>query len=160
MIVSFDSLPETARVWVYQSDRRLTDQEVAILEKSTSEFLSDWEAHGAPLASGFKLLHHQFLIIGVDENANPVTGCSTDTKVRFIQLMKNKLGVDFFNRTRIALMVNDEVHLVELEDLKKGRSTVPVQQETVTFNNLVNTKKQLVSDWMKPARETWIARYL
>lgn len=147
-------------MWVYQSDRRLSEQEKVFLEKSTSEFLADWEAHGAPLRAGYKILHDQFLIIGVDEQANPVTGCSTDTKVRYIQLLKSTLGVDFFNRTLIAILAKEQVHLIDLKDLKSGLTSFPIEKETLTFNNLINTKEQLESEWMKPASETWIARYI
>lgn len=160
MFVPFDSLPDTARVWVYQANRTLGAEEKKTTISLAEEFLQQWEAHGAPLKSSFMLSHDQFLIIGVDERANPVTGCSTDAQVRFVQLLQQRIEVDFFDRTQVALLVDNDIVLVPLNALRQKNVSVPVEESTVTFNNLVTTKAQLTSEWMQPAGKTWLARYI
>ncbi len=160
MFVPFDSLPDSARVWVYQANRPLGSEQQATVTALAQEFLKQWEAHGAPLKASFRLSHNQFLIIGVDELQNPVTGCSTDAQVRFVQLLQQKIGVDFFDRTQVALLVDNDVVLVPLNALKQKNIPVRVEESTVTFNNLVTSKGQLTSEWMKPAGKTWLARYI
>ena len=158
MFVPFDSLPESARVWVYQADRELQPEQVDIIESNATEFLKQWAAHGAPLISSFTIRHRRFFIIGVDESSNPVTGCSTDDQVRFVQLLQTRLGVNFFDRTQVAMLVEDEVHMVSLKEVKQKNSGM--NRDTLTFNNLVNTKGQLNSEWMKPAGDSWLARFI
>lgn len=158
MLIPFESLPDTARVWVYQADQPLSPDQQETVKEEVSGFIRQWEAHGAPLRASFRISHDQFLIIGVDESANPVTGCSTDAHVRFVQLLQQKIGVNFFDRNLVALLVDEQVDIVPLRDLKEKR--VNVGQDTLTFNNLVNTKGQLATDWMQPAGKTWLARFM
>ncbi|HVF39038.1 MAG TPA: hypothetical protein VM939_03990, partial [Gemmatimonadaceae bacterium] len=67
-MTQLDSLPNTARVWVFGSDRTLTDEKSEILLREVDEFLSQWNAHGTPLTSARSWLHGRFLIIGVDQS--------------------------------------------------------------------------------------------
>ncbi len=158
MYIPFESLPDDAKIWVYQADRSLEENEVQRMTAAAKEFMDQWEAHGAPLSASFRISHNQFLIIGVDENANRVTGCSTDTKVRFVQLLQQKIGVNFFDRSLVAILDNDEVTLVPLQELKQRK--VSVGEDTLTFNNLITTKGQLNSDWKQPAGKSWLSRYI
>ena len=94
MVVPFNELPEEARIWVYQSNRKLSQQEVASITTLTSEFLSEWTAHGADLRAGFELRYDRFLVIGLDQRKASASGCSIDTSVRFIQSLEREFGID------------------------------------------------------------------
>src|SRR5215207_4803690 len=48
-IVPFDALPNTARVWVFASDRPLAGAVADTLLAAVDRFLSEWKAHGVPL---------------------------------------------------------------------------------------------------------------
>ena len=45
MLVSFDSLPDHARILIYPSNRKLSEEEVSLVKERTSEFLTQWTAH-------------------------------------------------------------------------------------------------------------------
>ncbi len=158
MLVPFDSLPDTARIWIYQGDRPFDSAQRDSIVSLTTQFLENWEAHGAPLTASFRIRHDRFLIIGVDEQSNPVTGCSTDAQVRFVQALQSHTGINFFDRTQIALMRDDVVESYPLNEVREKK--VELGQDTLTFNNLVNTKGQLSTEWVQPAGQSWLARYI
>ena len=45
MLVDFDSLSDTARVWIYQCNRALTEGELSEIEADIKEYLSGWVSH-------------------------------------------------------------------------------------------------------------------
>ena len=51
MYVPFESLPEESRIWIYQSNRKFSDEEMAEIETALQAFLQNWAAHGTSLDS-------------------------------------------------------------------------------------------------------------
>ena len=74
---------EGSRVWIYQCSRRLTVAEALELENDIQVFAADWNTHGRANTSYINLFFGQFLVIMADEARGPVSGCSTDSSVRF-----------------------------------------------------------------------------
>lgn len=158
MIVPFNILPETARVWIYQSDRPLTLSETGVIKNRVSEFLEKWTAHGNTLHAGTDVLHANFIIIGLDESLTGASGCSIDSLFRDLSALGKELNVDFFNRELIAFFINNEVRLIRRADLKTFFTEV--NAEISTFNNLVSTKGALEREWLQAAKSSWLKRYM
>ncbi len=55
MLIPFEQMPESARLWIYQADRRLTDVEARVVEETTTVFLTDWIAHGKELKASLSV---------------------------------------------------------------------------------------------------------
>ena len=53
MLVDFNTLPDDSRIWIYQANRTLTEDEVSEIETKLSKFIQEWTAHGANLNAGF-----------------------------------------------------------------------------------------------------------
>ena len=49
MFVPFESLPQESKIWIYQSNRKFSDQECAEIETNLQVFLQNWSAHGTTL---------------------------------------------------------------------------------------------------------------
>lgn len=158
MEVPFNTLPETARVWIYQGNRPFNKSEQEILSKGLSSFLQQWTAHGSALHASFDLLYNQFIVIGLDESATDASGCSIDSLVRNLQVLASTVNIDFFNRELVAFLQNETVKLVERKELKdflaKSGGCV------LTFNNLVSNIKSSKTEWLVPADTTWLKRYI
>lgn len=159
MFVSFEELPGSARVWIYQSDRMLSAQDIATIEAISKDFLTGWAAHGAPLKSSYQVLHDKFLVIAVDENFNQASGCSIDASVGLIRNLEQSLKINFFDRTKVCFLINDEVFESPITELKKLIETGTIQADTPTFNTLASNKSSLDESWMIPAEESWLKRY-
>ena len=46
MFVDFEDLDTNARVWIYQSNREFSKNEVEIIKEKTSIFIDNWLRHG------------------------------------------------------------------------------------------------------------------
>src|SRR5258708_6404279 len=91
-IVPFDTLPDSARVWVFASDRPLDGDRANELLAAVDEYLATWSAHGVPLRCGREWRDARFLAIGVDITAENASGCSIDGLFRRLQQLEQSLG--------------------------------------------------------------------
>jgi predicted double-glycine peptidase len=74
MLVPFENLPEESKIWIYQSNRKFSDEEFSEIETALQSFLEGWEAHGVSLESSYQLKYNRFLIIAVDQDVQAATG--------------------------------------------------------------------------------------
>ena len=102
MLTDFENLPEDSRIWIYQSNRKLTDVEVDFISKEMKAFLTQWTAHGADLEAGFEIKYHRFIVIGLNQANASASGCSIDTSVRFIQHLEKAIGVDLLDKMNVT----------------------------------------------------------
>ena len=161
MYVPFESLPDDARIWIYQSDKKFSDQEVQKADEILKGFIEQWAAHGNPLKASFKIEHNQFLVIGVDESFAGVSGCSIDASVAATRQLENEFGVNLLDRSKVAFLGDtNEVFVVALNDLKQTHHNNTWGAATTTFNNLVSNKQEFEKNWKVPASQTWLKRYL
>ncbi|MTI29300.1 hypothetical protein [Xanthovirga aplysinae] len=159
MYSSFNDMPSNSKVWIYQADRKLSDTERETLESNLKVFLNSWASHGNDLKSSGKVFHNQFLVILVDENQNMASGCSIDSSVAFVKESEKALKVNFFNRTKIAFLIEGEIYLEDLQKVKEKVSGGLIKKDTLTFNNLVADKASFDSNWTIPAKDSWLSRY-
>ena len=160
MLVNFDSLPNEARIWLYQSDQKFDDEQVAKIEKDLSTFLTGWTAHGSNLKAGFEVKYHRFIIIGLDQSEASASGCSIDSQVRFIIALQQELGVDLLDKMNVTYYQNDRIHHKALLDFKQMVKDGAVGKNTIVFNNLVANVGEYKTNWEIPAIESWHARFL
>jgi hypothetical protein len=59
MYIPFSNIDLQARVWVYQADRKLTDEETAIITETLKASLDTWEAHGKRLTASGKVFENR-----------------------------------------------------------------------------------------------------
>src|ERR1051325_1174697 len=103
---------DDSRVWVYQSDRAFTDNEVSEIKDVLDEFVTQWKSHAVPVKGYGAVLFNQFIVFVADERATGVSGCSIDSSVRVVQQLAQKLGADLFNWQLLAFLINDTVQIV------------------------------------------------
>ena len=131
-----------------------------VIREHARRFIEGWEAHGKTLKASLDIFHDRFVVIGVDEQFNPVTGCSTDASVNFVRFLGAELGIDFFDRLNMPILMEDRVELIPLQRFKKKDLPEAVNSESITFNNLIKEKGQLEGAWKQPVSQTWLAKYL
>lgn len=149
-----------SRVWVYQASRLLTISEALEAEGLINEFCMQWSSHGADVKAYGNLFFGQFLILMADERMAGVSGCSTDSSVRFVQHLGQKFGIDFFNRTNLAFVVKEKIQLLPLSQLSYAFQNEFITADTLYFNNTVLNKEQLENNWIVPIKNSWLASRL
>lgn len=150
----------SSRVWVYQCNRMFSIPEALNLEQQLDEFTASWKTHGTPVKAAGYLFFGQFIILMADETAAGVSGCSTDSSVRFIKDIEKMYGVTLFDRTTLAFVVKDKVQLLPLSQLQYSFENGFINGDTLYFNNLVPTRADLETGWIIPLKDSWLARKL
>ena len=160
MFVPFHNLPAHSRIWIYQGNRVLTDNEIREIKISAEKFVEEWTAHNQTLHAGFEILHNLFLILAVDENKNDASGCSIDKSVYFIRQLENDFKISLLDRFNIAFRKGDTVDVKPLNDFAKYFKEQNLFEDLPVFNNLVSTKKELQENWEIPLSKSWIMQRL
>lgn len=159
MYVPFETLPEESRIWIYQSNRKFSDTEIAEIEKDLVEFLTNWSAHGSSLEASYQIKYNRFIIIAINQEVHPATGCSIDSSVSFIQNLEKKYEVDLLDKMNVAFKQGEFITYKTLLDFKKLAKEKAVSENTIVFNNLVNTIQEWNESWEVPAAESWHSRF-
>jgi len=153
-----NSFSPDSRVWIYQSSRLFTLAEALEIEEILNQFTVDWKSHGSPVKGAGYLFFGQFIILMADEKATGVSGCSTDSSVRLIKDIEQRFGVNMFDRTTFAFIINDKVQLLPMTQLQYGVDHGFINGDTQYFNNLVQTKDELEKAWIVPVKDSWLSR--
>ena len=160
MLVDFKSLPESSRVWIYQSNRSFSESELEDINSKLNIFIENWTAHGSDLQAGFTIKYKRFIIIGLNQNLNTATGCSIDASVHFIQQLEKDYNVDLMDKMNVSFKQGEYVAYKSLLDFKKMAKQKAVSKNTIVFNNLVTNIAELNENWEVPASESWHNRFL
>jgi hypothetical protein len=159
MRIDFDLLSDNARIWIYQSSRNLTQEEIEAIRQMADNFVIEWTAHGNGLNAGSTILHDHFLILSVDEKINGASGCSIDASVRFIRQLENTFNINFLDRSKIAYLKDGAIVLADLKLIKNEIHSRTITEDTLIFDNLVQTKGALKDQWLVPAKDSWMRKY-
>ena len=159
MYVPFDTLPEESRIWIYQSNRKFSDEELAEIEVDLKQFIENWAAHGTSLTASYLLKYNRFIILAVNQEQQVATGCSIDASVVFIQGLEKKYNVDLLDKMNVTFKVGEHVAHKTLIDFKKMAKDKAVTGETIVFNNLVNNLAEFNESWETPASYSWHSRF-
>ena len=160
MLVNFNTLPETSRVWIYQANRSFTVAELMELGKELDAFITDWTAHGSDLQSGYEIRYKRFIILALDQTDTAASGCSIDTSVHFIQQLQKKYNVELLDKMNVSYKQGEFVAYKTLIDFKKMAKQKAVSMNTIVFNNLVTNKGEYLEHWEVPASESWHSRFM
>ncbi|MDC3388036.1 ABC transporter ATPase [Flavobacteriaceae bacterium] len=159
MLVEFNTLPDYSKVWIYQSNRRFTIDELELVTNKTKLFLEQWAAHGTGLKAGFEIKYERFIVIAVNQDEQSATGCSIDSSVRFIQDLEKELDVELLDKMNVAFKQGDFVNFKNLLDFKKMAKSGAIGKKTIVFNNLVTNILEYNENWEVPADDSWHSRF-
>ena len=157
--ISFDQLPPDARLWIFAAERPLTPIESARVLEETDSFINQWMAHGTPLTAGRDLRHGQFVLVGVDERAAGVSGCSIDALVRRMQQLEGVLGLELVNNAPVLYREGDAIERVSRDRFAELAASGTVGPSTRVFDNTLSRVGDLLAGkWEVKAAESWHAR--
>ena len=160
MLIPFENLPDSSRVWIYQANRPFSDQELQEISTQSEEFITQWTVHGSELKASFEIRYKRFIIFGLDQELNMASGCSIDASVHFIQKLEKQYNVELLDKMNVSYKQGEFIAYKNLIDFRKMAKEKAVSPNTIVFNNLVNTKAEYLSDWEVPASESWHNRFL
>ena len=159
MLVPFEELPLESKIWIYQSNRKFTDDEFQEIDIATQAFINDWSAHGTSLEASYLLKYNRFIILAVNPEVQAATGCSIDKSVQFIQDLEQKYQVDLLDKMNVTFKNGEFVAHKTLIEFKKMAKDKAVTGATIVFNNLVNSIEEFNESWEVPAEDSWHSRF-
>ena len=160
MLVNFEELPDDSRIWIYQSDRAFTPEEVKRIHELADAFVTQWTAHGASLKAGYVMPYDRFIVLGLDQSEASASGCSIDASVHFIQNLEREFDLDLLDKMNVTFKQGNYISYKPLLDFKKMAKARAISGKTIVFNNLVNTKSEYLEHWEVPASESWHNRFI
>lgn len=149
--------PES-RVWVYTTNRQLTDAEAASAQQALNAFTRQWTAHNQALQAKAEVFQNQFVILMVDETRAGASGCSIDKSVHFLEKLGQELGVDFFERMRFAWVENEKMNFADRAAFSERVADGRIGEDTLVVNTLAQTKRDLEEKWLLPFGKSWHRR--
>ena len=160
MYCSFDRLPDNSRLWIFKSKDKLSTSTIEELESELPQFLGNWKAHNQDLMSGFKIMDHHFLLIGVDQSYENPSGCSIDELFCFIRNLGSKHSLAFSDNSLIAYRENTEIHFADLQEMKSRIKQNHIPLNTTIFNSTLSSKGAIEREWEIPIRQSWLKKYI
>lgn len=139
----FSEFPDDSRVWLYQTNRPLDDDEINLINNKLSVFIKDWAAHGNQLWGNAKVLNPYFVAVTVNDKLTPPSGCSIDASVKKIQELGKLIEVDFF--TRMKMTIKDSEGNIEQVDFSNISNLKGENIEI--FDPLVQNLETLRKKW-------------
>jgi hypothetical protein len=157
--IPFEQLPADARLWIFPAARRLSAEEKRRVLAEADAFIDQWTAHGVPLTAGRELHHDQFMLVGVDERAAGVSGCSVDALVRRMQQLESTLGVELVNNGPVLYREGQAIERVSRDRFAELVAAGTISLHTVVFDNTLTRVGDVRGGrWEVPASESWHAR--
>lgn len=147
---------DESRVWIFQGSRPFIAKEQKEIDEQLAQFYVQWEAHGEPVKGWAKLLFNQFVVVMADETGTHVSGCSTDGMVRVIKSLERQYEVNFFDRMTLTFLINEKAQMFPFGQVQYAIDKAYIDQDTLTFNNIATTKKELLESWVVPLKESWL----
>lgn len=144
-----------SRVWIYQSDRKLSDQEVQQIQPELDRFTTNWTAHNNQLQAKGEIRYNRFFILIVDESQAGASGCSIDKSVHFMQQVQQHLGINLFDRFNLAYRDGEEVLSLPRHGFEDKLKDGSINKQTIVYNNLVQNLTELETKWEVPFKDSW-----
>lgn len=149
------SFSPQSKVWIYQSDREFSNQEVIAIQQQLNDFTAQWKAHGHQLQAKAEVLYNYFIVFIVDEATAGASGCSIDASVRIVKGLEKEYHVDLFNRFNMAYKVDNKVVVLNKEDFETLISIKKITPDSIVFNNMVQTLEEFETKWEVAFKNSW-----
>ncbi len=154
------NLPPSTRVWIYQSSRPFSQDELPKLTSDIRQFAHNWVSHNRQLQAHADILYNQFVVLMVDESTAGASGCSIDKSVHFMQQLEQHYQTNLFDRMTFAWKDGNEVRTASSTEFAELYQQGAINDQTLVFDNLVKTKGELEEKWLKPLNESWHKRFV
>ena len=150
---------ELTRVWIYQAERSLNDDEIAVANEYLSAFVRNWQSHGKSLKADFQIIDNIFVVMMVNESGSNASGCSIDSSVSIIRTLEQNLNINLLDRSKVAYQKNEEVKFAPMNQLKKLIVEGEIKPDTIIYNNTVINLAEMQSSWKIEAEKSWLGRF-
>jgi hypothetical protein len=157
----FEELPDTARVWVYGSDRELGADAESRLLGEVDNYLTSWTAHGVPLSAARNWRGGRFLTIAVDQERSGASGCSIDGLFRALKALEKEIGASVITSGLIFFRDRaGKIRAVTRDEFSDLGASGEIDGDTEVFDLSVTTLGEWRARFSSRAAHSWHAALL
>lgn len=156
----FKNLPDTAKVWIYQSSRALTDQETQQAELILGVFVREWTSHAEKVTAEGAIIYNRFIVLAVDESLVALGGCSIDSSVKTIRQLEQQFNITLLDRLTVAYREGVAIKTATQQSFINLFEQGVIHPNTIVFNNTVSTLSGFYENWEIPVSKSWHKRWL
>ncbi len=159
--IEMELMSDSSRVWIFQSQKSLSDKEVMQVNEYLRLFTQSWTAHNRELQAHAGVFYNRFVIVMLDEEqSNSASGCSIDNLTRHVQNIGDQLDTNVMVRDEFGYIdAAGQVRTVHMNALSAAYAAGEITDDTLFFDTLVKTKGDLFSKWLKPLKNSWHYRF-
>ncbi len=152
MLVDYNLLPETSKIYIYPSSRKFYKDEFPIINKRVEKYLNEFST----IDSFFGIKYQRFIVIIISDKT-PLSIDQIDILISFIQSLEKEFNLSLLDKVNICFKQGEYVQLKEIPDFKKLIKNRGVSKKTIVFDNLINTKEEYENYWEMPAESSWVS---
>jgi hypothetical protein len=160
MIVDYNALPGTAKVWVYPSNRKFYDTEIEGIHEKIKTFLERWKSDDENFQVSYQFLYNRFIVFFADDSTTPLEIADIDASVQFILQLQQEHKVDLLDKMNVCFKQGEYVQYKDLKDFKKLLKNKAVTGKSIVFDNLITTKEEFDAYWEGPISDSWYGRFV
>lgn len=155
--------PPESRVWVFQCNRLFSENEKKEIEEILKDFTANWKSHGNPIKGTFNIFFDRFIVLIADGSIYHICGGSLDSSTRLMKELEENYSIKLMDRMSFAFALNEtdsdyRVLLIQMNELRDAIEKGTINGDTLFFNNLVDTKKELEESWILPVKNSWLTK--
>lgn len=158
--LNFSDFSETARVWLYLADKRMTKDEAMELADSAEEFADNWQSHRKGVKATSLFIEDQVLVFLVEDSDTSIGGCSIDSSVNFVKELGSKYNVDFFNRMLCAYIGEEGLKVIPTNQINDSVDNGDLENETLVLNTIIKSRIELENDLFISLESSWYKRFV
>ncbi len=159
MYVTHNSLSENAKVWVYPSSRKFYPQEIDGLKEKLHQFISEWKVNENAFKASFEIKYNRFVIFYAEDNVT-LSNADIDAQVGCILALQQDYEIELLDKMNVCFKQGEFIQYKTVKDFKKLLKSKSVNDKTIVFDNLIQTKYELENFWEVPITESWYNRFL
>jgi len=156
----FNDLDPQSKVWLYASDRLLSEIETEQINERILTFTKQWTAHDVALKGTGKVIFNRFIVLAVDESHTNASGCSIDKSVHFIKGIEKEYGLNLFDRLKIYYQQDNGMNAFHFNDLKDVLAKNQISEDTLIFDTTITKLDQLQIGFVKEASKSWLGKFM
>lgn len=160
--IEVEMMSDDSRVWIFQMDRMITDREVYQASEYLRLFTQEWTSHNRDLKAFATTFYNRFIVIFLDEQASSqASGCSIDNMTHHVMHLGQQMDVNVTDRENFCFLHSDgRIFTVHMREITSAFSDGLIHNDSLVFDNLIKTKSQFFSSWLKPFKNSWHHRFL
>ena len=144
---------------IFPASRSINHEEKLDILMKIEDFLTSWKVYENPLQSNVCIEYEQFIIICIDENIEPASGCSLDALNNFIRKIEQKYQLELFDRMKAVFLENNTLKTLKLRDFRAALKNKELRSDILVFDFSSNNEEEFSKRFLLPLKESWAKDY-